>query len=881
MLEFAGRLSGVLVSAALGVLLLLGCNARSPEGDLLLHRPPRAATFARAPERVTDGVIAAPGDGWDTELTSLIEAGGGLEWDLGDQRKITHALVSADHDDSYALLVSDDGRAWRQVWEAPPVDAPGQQRRSTASLDANARFVRLEPRGGDGAYSVSELAVASNPRGDLLDALEERRGKRQRDSRKTPLFWPLGIALALAALAFLLPANWLPRRPATASRLVTVLTDRLTWVAAAAIALLVGTALMYTSEYRFRVIDDSYISFQYAKNWASGNGLVFNPGERVEGYTNFLWIACMTPLWWIVGPDHELFTYCVFGLTIALGVAALVLVAAIGKKVFPERALPATLAVLLLAFDDSFVGYAVMGLENHLLMTLMLVGVWLAVSRPKNWEILLGVSFALVAMTRPDGLLWMGTYFLAELLALLPPFRTPEGPPWRSLARTAVAFVLPFGVYYVARFLYYGYPVPNTFYLKVGATFAALARGFEYVSSFVTERYGVPLLALGAVLVFRTAWVRWLWLHAVLHTGYIVYVGGDFYSGHRFLLALIPTLALLVAAVCDRVTFREPARKRKRKQRSSAEWIPAAAVIACVLVRSGTIQNGPYPREVRTWATTVDNNVRYMQWLSGVRREGASFVLGDIGAAGFFADLRVLDVFGVVDPAVAHKQVRGFGTGKAGHEKLATPAELLARKPTYIKWGYIDASAVPQNDYYIFNSFPANLRVEGLWVRDDRERGKPLEHTRFDMSATSLQSWTREGTAFSAPPSSRAARGQNRVTGNRGPFVNSYSPQTGDAATGRLVSPEFLLEGDRLRLHVGGGRDPVRLRVSLIVDGKAVFSETGTNHETLGRREWNIAPLRGQRARMEVIDEATRSWGHILVDEIVQYTGQAPAGPTL
>ena len=38
------------------------------------------------------------------------------------------------------------------------------------------------------------------------------------------------------------------------------------------------------------LIDDTYISLRYAKNLVDGLGLVFNPGERVEGYTNFLFV---------------------------------------------------------------------------------------------------------------------------------------------------------------------------------------------------------------------------------------------------------------------------------------------------------------------------------------------------------------------------------------------------------------------------------------------------------------------------------------------------------------------------------------------------------------------------------------------------------------
>src|SRR5512145_2670860 len=55
------------------------------------------------------------------------------------------------------------------------------------------------------------------------------------------------------------------------------------WALVASVVLLVhGLAISFTN-------DDAFISFRYARSWAEGNGLVFNVGERVEGYTNFLW----------------------------------------------------------------------------------------------------------------------------------------------------------------------------------------------------------------------------------------------------------------------------------------------------------------------------------------------------------------------------------------------------------------------------------------------------------------------------------------------------------------------------------------------------------------------------------------------------------------
>ncbi|HSU39080.1 MAG TPA: hypothetical protein VLJ38_05915, partial [Polyangiaceae bacterium] len=56
-----------------------------------------------------------------------------------------------------------------------------------------------------------------------------------------------------------------------------------------------GLSLKYTRLLRGNVSDDAVTSMQYAKNLVLGNGLVFNVGERVDGYTNFLWVLLMAP----------------------------------------------------------------------------------------------------------------------------------------------------------------------------------------------------------------------------------------------------------------------------------------------------------------------------------------------------------------------------------------------------------------------------------------------------------------------------------------------------------------------------------------------------------------------------------------------------------
>src|SRR3990170_5316259 len=69
---------------------------------------------------------------------------------------------------------------------------------------------------------------------------------------------------------------------------------------------IIGSAFVIFNLVRFNsVVDDAYISFRYLDNWLSGTGLVYNPGERVEGYTNFLWIVLLAPFR-LVGLEAEL-----------------------------------------------------------------------------------------------------------------------------------------------------------------------------------------------------------------------------------------------------------------------------------------------------------------------------------------------------------------------------------------------------------------------------------------------------------------------------------------------------------------------------------------------------------------------------------------------
>jgi hypothetical protein len=371
--------------------------------------------------------------------------------------------------------------------------------------------------------------------------------------------------------------------------------------------------------------------------------------------------------------------------------------------------------------------------------------------------------------------------------------------------------------------------------------------------------------------------VRWLLSYLVLHTAFVIHVGGDFYSGYRFFVVLLPIFYVLIGLTVGRLFDVVVAS-------SSWAWIARQGALgaACVAVVAGTaaaglvhftvrgLERGPYRHEYLAWRTTVNDNVRYMRWLKRTAPPGARMVVGDIGSAGFIADLEVIDVHGIVDPTIAHQKVPTFGKGKPGHEKHGSRDYLLSRDPTYVKWGWIGGD-LHGRGFYVFTDFPSSLNVPALWVRDDRDRAGYLREHRFRFTSRELRRWTATGTAFRRSPTSGSPRGQRNVFGQSGPYVNSFASGSGDRATGKLLSPPFSLLGDVLQLRVGGGRDPDKLRVSLLVDGERIRSATGSNSEVLGRREWPIEAYRGKTGRLEIVDRARGNWGHIMVDEVVQW----------
>ena len=231
--------------------------------------------------------------------------------------------------------------------------------------------------------------------------------------------------------------------------------------------------------------DDAFISFRYAENLAQGNGLVFNPGEHVEGYTNFLWTVLLAGGIRLGLAPEALST--TLGL-LAFAGTTLVLAAA-GRRTAGagDRAWVPAAALCWLGLGHARL-FATSGLETSLFTLLFTAGAVLAIQaeRPRHW-VSLGLVAALATLTRPEGgLLLLATAAVAgtsgpgrgrALLLGLGPAAALLGP-W-------VAWKLSF----------YGDLLPNTWHAKAGGG-ASWTQGARYVGLYLRTW---PLVGAGAV----------------------------------------------------------------------------------------------------------------------------------------------------------------------------------------------------------------------------------------------------------------------------------------------------------------------------------------------------------------------------------------------
>ena len=216
------------------------------------------------------------------------------------------------------------------------------------------------------------------------------------------------------------------------------------WLNAAALIVIAITALytLEAADYDFAG-DDAFISFVYASNLAAGDGLVFNSGEYVWGYTSPLQTLLLGGLAFAgfdlvaVGPRLSVLWVCLTS----------ILVFQMLQRYFPDW------ICLLVSVYLATAHNSVSALETKLLIGLQCGFLFLLVSARVRGAALVG---ALCCLTRPDSVLLVVPCLLMTRAARIP--------------SCLALFSLPGVLWLAFAYSYYGDILPNSLYAKQGLT---------------------------------------------------------------------------------------------------------------------------------------------------------------------------------------------------------------------------------------------------------------------------------------------------------------------------------------------------------------------------------------------------------------------------
>jgi arabinofuranosyltransferase len=447
------------------------------------------------------------------------------------------------------------------------------------------------------------------------------------------------------------------------------------------------------------VTDDAYISFRYARNLALHGQLVFNLGERVEGYTNFLWTVILA-----VGIKLGLGPVMLSRLLgVGFAIATLAVVVRMSLRLAgEERSRWHLVAPLVLAGMGAYACWATGGLETHLFTFLVTLGCDRVLGEVEHGRGCgSAVAFACAAMTRPEGAMIFALVAGFRLLTNLRRERrlAPRSFEWQWVALFTALFV----PYFLWRWRYYGWLFPNTFYVKSSGAGGTSALGAYYLRRFC-EDYGVFFLLLLALVgrpdredVRRRDLRLLAGIVCAAYAVYVIKVGGDFMGLYRFILPVVP-LAVVVLAEASRRIFARLAPRLGPWPTGFALSVVAAGFLVGTVHTSRQAQgyvgadNGiDMPAYLKHYA---EERIPVGLWLRAHRGADDFATFGGAGVIPYYSEIPGFDVFGLVDATIAHDPRMTVGN-RPGHQKWGSDEYMLARKPTLITHRYCLGPSCP------------------------------------------------------------------------------------------------------------------------------------------------------------------------------------------
>lgn len=439
---------------------------------------------------------------------------------------------------------------------------------------------------------------------------------------------------------------------------------------------IVRTSFLFEGTRVFCLWDDAMISMRYARNLALGEGLAWNPGgERVQGITNLGVSLGMAGLHLApVGPYKVSLLFQLLNL-LALA-ACVVLVWRLALRLFDGNRWIATASAATTVLCAPLQIWSLQGSDAGAVCLWLLIALSvLAGSGRDAWPRRLFWILGAGVLIRPDTSVFV-LVFLATSLGY-------PGARWRRLLTGGSILACVWIGLMLFGQLYYGDPLPNTFYLKAtGSPRGLMLRsGLAQLATWLPGL--APSLALAAVTAVQRRRDRRVGLAAglvAMALAYHVWVGGDWLPeyGTRFIAPVLPLLSMLACAGAWMLMERRPGLRQLSAGAAHAPYL-LVALGAALLVAPGRARaewldpRAPTMLRVENWV-----NLQHAEYLREHTHPSTTIALHWGGVPAYFSGRPAIDVLGRSDRHVAKLTVPRFAPG---HSKWDWDYVLETRRP--------------------------------------------------------------------------------------------------------------------------------------------------------------------------------------------------------
>jgi hypothetical protein len=416
------------------------------------------------------------------------------------------------------------------------------------------------------------------------------------------------------------------------------------------VLLALAVALTYTLV-TSQAWEDYYIAFRHSVHLVEGNGLTYQPGQRIQGFSSPL-ATLLLAATYAAGGSEPAALWLFRGLSMTAYAAGLwFLLQAMRRRGLTLLVLPGLLYVL----DAKAVAFSVNGMETGLWLLLLAGSLYGLSAVPERGPWVLGACWAGLLWTRPDSVVYLAAMVLASLA-----FTTERRRTARRLLQAGALCAAGYLPWVLFAWWYYGSPIPQSVVAKgLGASSAGLGSwmaGLGRLPSVLAYLYLPPysefsswrLLAVAGGLLAAAASLYWAWpagntfgrmaslmtLCGALYLALLPRVYPWYYPA--VMLCSLPAVAALASHI--------PARVRR-----------TGVVLAAVLLSSGLGWAWlDCARTVRVVQQVSENGNRVAigRWLAANAAPGERVYLECPGYIGYHSGLEMLDYPGLVSPTV-------------------------------------------------------------------------------------------------------------------------------------------------------------------------------------------------------------------------------------